>query len=134
MAELQLRQPGVPLFGNIGILTTVYRASGEDQELIGCDIELTSVAISTTRVQHSEQSRIWVGSYLTARAPRDLIRSTFSIELMPLGDHELRAVLLEDIAAEEATVQESSATPEQLRASQRRRDELMDQLRRLESR
>ena len=133
MADLQLRQPGKPLFGNVSLLITVYRDAGEDETLLGCDLELVSVSISAAKVEHSERSRIWVGSWVTARAPRDLIRSTFSVELEPLSKPDLRAILLEAIAAEESAAGGSSLPPAQQRASQRRRDELAAQLRQLES-
>jgi hypothetical protein len=133
MADLQLRQPGKPLFGNVSVLITVYRDASEDETLLGCDLELVSVSISAAKVEHSERSRIWVGSWVTARAPRDLIRSTFSVELEPLSKPDLRVILLDAIAAEESAAGGSSLPTAQQRASQRRRDELAAQLRQLES-
>jgi hypothetical protein len=133
MAELQLRQPGKPLYGNIGILITVYRNSGEDEELLDLDVELTSVSISAAKIERSEHSRVWMGHWYTVRFARDFIRSTFSIELQPLSKPDLQAIVMEQIAAEEFLASESSLPAEQQRASQRRRDELADMLRKLES-
>lgn len=133
VADLQLRQPRTPLFANVSILTTVHRAPGEDEEMIGCDVELTSVSVSATKVEQSDHTRTWVGNKLLARAPRDVIRSTFSVELEPLSTADLRANLLAEIAEEEFAAGERSSTPEQQRASQRRRDAMVERLRGLES-
>jgi hypothetical protein len=131
IAELQLRNPGKPVYGNISILATMHRYPGEDEELIGLDVELTGVAVSTEKIERSEHSRVWVGSYLTARAPNDIIRTTYSVELEPLSKDQLRAILAERIAEEEFAVGESSTPAEALLASQRRHDELVSRLKEL---
>ncbi|MFI9047309.1 hypothetical protein [Streptomyces sp. NPDC053427] len=128
LAEVQLAHPGAPLFGVIGLLTTVYRAPGEGEEAVGCSIEVTSVSVGTERVERTEHARIWVGSWLTARAPRDLTRWVFPVALEPLSRAELRDYLLRRIAAEESATGASSSTPEERLASQYRRDELLRRL------
>ncbi|MFI6448369.1 hypothetical protein [Kitasatospora sp. NPDC050543] len=128
LAEIQLGHLGAPLYGVVGLLTTLHRAPGEDEALIGLSIELTSVSVGTEKVERTEHSRVWVGSWLTARAPEDLTRWTISIELDPLTGPELRDHLLRRIAAEEFEAGSSSATPRERLASQRRRDELLRRL------
>jgi len=128
LAEVQLAHPGAPLFGLIGLLTTVYRAPGEGEEAVGCSIELTAVSVGTDRVERTEHARIWVGSWVTARAPRDLTRWVFPVALEPLSRAELRDYLLRRIAAEESAAGASSTNPEEQLASQHRRDELLRRL------
>lgn len=132
MADLQLRQPGKPLYANISTLTTLYRV-GEEEELAGLTVELISVDISAVKIEHSEASRIWVGSYLLARAPRDLTRTTYSVELEPLSKEQLRDILEEQIAREELGEANTSSTPEAQVAANRRRNELVTQLQQLDS-
>ncbi len=146
MADLQLRQPGKPLFGNIALLTTIDRCS--EEELCSLEIEVTAVDVSAAKIDppRNEQSRVWVGfggkpttpppsfgPQFRVAVPRDLIRTAYSVELEPLGKDQLREVLLESIAAEESAVSGSSLTPEQLRASEQRRDKLNAQLRQIGS-
>ncbi|MFD8756886.1 hypothetical protein ACFV0O_38805 [Kitasatospora sp. NPDC059577] len=128
LAEIQLSHPGNPLYGVIGLLTILHRAPGEDEAPIGLTIELTSVSVGTEKVDRTEHSRTWVGSWLTARAPEDHTQWTFSIELDPLSGPELRDHLLRRIAAEAFEAGSSSATPRELLASRHRRDELLRRL------
>jgi hypothetical protein len=131
LAVLQLRNPGKTLYGNIQILTTIHRASGEDEEFIGLDVELVSVKVSTDKIDRSEQRRIWVGHYLTSRAPRNLIQTTYSVILEPLSKDELRAILVEmNAIAEFAMSHESSMA---LEAVVKLRDEMEVLLRRIDN-
>lgn len=131
VAELQSRRPGTQLFGVVETLTTLLWV-GEDEELGSMEVSLVGVSIGTERVERSERKREWVGNILW-RAQQDVVRWTYSIELEPLSNDDLRDYLLEGIDTEESAVSASSATPEQRLASQRRRDELAERLRRLES-
>jgi hypothetical protein len=94
--ESQLRQPSKPLFANIEVLTTVDRSGDEDDVLMDLNISVVSVAVSTEPIDKSEHSRVWMtggGRVVPApqpgeinfipRAPRDLVRTTFSA---PLSD------------------------------------------------
>jgi hypothetical protein len=132
VAELQSRRPGTQLFGVVKTLTTLLWV-GEDEELGGMEVSLLGVSIGTERVERTERKREWVGSIL-GRAQQDLVHWTYSVELEPLSNDDLRDYLLDGIEAEESAVSASSATPEQRLASQQRRDELAQRLRRLEPR
>ncbi|MGA5823985.1 hypothetical protein ACPC54_39835 [Kitasatospora sp. NPDC094028] len=124
VADLQLSRPGRPLYGVIGLVTTVYRAAGGEERLIDCRIELASVSVGPEPVERSESSRVWEGKWYTLQTLRESVRTTYSVELAPLAPERLREALARRIAAEEARLGASSATPEELLASQRRRDEL----------
>lgn len=130
MVELQLLQPGKPLYGNIAIQTTIYRSGDEDEVLLKLEIDLKSVSISTEQIELHEQKRTSVGNWLGS-APRDFISTTYSVALAPLSKEELRATLEERIGGIESELSQSSQTPETQVASQRRRDELSRQLRQL---
>ncbi|MEU8695027.1 hypothetical protein [Streptomyces sp. NPDC048665] len=132
LVQLQLRNPGKPLYGVVGILTTIHRR-GRDENLMDAEVELTSVSVAAERIEHSETSRVTGGSrWLAGQWQQDLIRTTHSVELQPFGRDELTAVLRAGLAQEEAGAGAQSMTPEQARASERRRDELAAQLTRLE--
>ena len=143
MADLQLRQPGMTLFANIEILTTIYRYPGEDEEMLGLDLVPTSVAIGPNKIEQSHYRRIWVtiggeivprpeGLNILPRAPRDLTQSTFSVELQPLSKEQLRAIVEEQISEIEFTAAHQSSTVKGDVASQKRRDELAAMLQQLE--
>ncbi|MGW9043349.1 hypothetical protein ACWGQL_12435 [Streptomyces lydicus] len=132
LVDLQLRRPGQPLYAVVGILTTLERGGEDDTELESCEIQLVSVSVAAERVEHSTVEYVRTHPWHGIRVVRDLVRTTYSVELEPLGTAELAAVLRAEIAAEEAAARARSAAPEDERASQRRRDELAAQLARLE--
>lgn len=128
LVDLQLARPGKPLYAVVGILTTIYRRGG-GENLMGAEAELTSVSVGAEPVERSETERVTGGSrWWTGVWQHDLIRTTYSIELEPLGKADLAAVLRARIAAEESWVTETSMNPEEHLASQRRRDALLRQL------
>ncbi|WP_371569915.1 hypothetical protein [Streptomyces canus] len=133
LAALQLRHPGKQLYAVVGVLTTIERGGDDDTELESCEITLASVSVAAERIEHNEVEYIRTHPWHLVREVRDLIRSTYSVELEPLATVELAAVVRARIADEEAAAGSRSATPEQVRASQRRRDELAAQLSRLEA-
>ncbi|BDM70864.1 hypothetical protein HEK616_43510 [Streptomyces nigrescens] len=132
LVDLQLRHPGKTLYAVIGVLITLERAGEDDTELESADLRLTSVSVAAERVEHSEVEHVRTHPWHGIREVRDLIRTTYSVELDPLGKAELATVLSAEIAAEEEAVGARSATPEQQRASQRRRDQLAAQLKQVE--
>ncbi|MFI0786786.1 hypothetical protein ACH4Q6_14490 [Streptomyces lydicus] len=132
LVDLQLRHPGRPLYAVVGILTTLERGGEDDTELESCDIQLVSVSVAAERVEHSTVEYVRTHPWHGVRVVRDLVRTSYSVELEPLGTAELAAVLRAEIAAEEEAAGARSATPEQERASQRRRDQLAAQLAGLE--
>ncbi|UZJ33149.1 hypothetical protein [Streptomyces endophytica] len=132
LVDLQLRHPGKPLYAVIGLLTTLERGGEDDTELESADLRLTSVSVAAERVEHSEVEHVRTHPWHGIREVRDLIRTTYSVELDPLGKAELATVLSAEIAAEEEAAGARSATPEQQRASQRRRDQLAAQLKQVE--
>ncbi|MFI2206803.1 hypothetical protein ACH47Z_40040 [Streptomyces sp. NPDC020192] len=132
LVQLQLRNPGRPLYGVVGILTTVYWR-GRDENLMDAEVELTSVSVAAERIEHSETSRVIGGSrWFTGEWQHDLVRTTHSVELQPFDRDELAAVLRAELAEEEAGAGARSMTPEQARVSERRRNELTAQLAGLE--
>jgi hypothetical protein len=134
VVDLQLRNPEKPLFGKIEILTTLDRGGDEDGEtLLGLGVELKSVSISLEkRDPTNENSRVMVGNFI-AKVPRDLIRTVYFVQLDPLTKEQLRAFLEYRIAEEEFAESERSSTPEGKLASQKRRDTLGAQLRKLQA-
>ncbi|MFJ6603701.1 hypothetical protein [Streptomyces lydicus] len=132
LVDLQLRRPGQPLYAVVSLLTTLERGGEDDTELESCEIQLVSVSVAAERVEHSTVEYVRTHPWHGIRVVRDLVRTSYSVELEPLGTAELAAVLRAEIAAEEAAAGARSAAPEQERASQRRRDELAAQLARLE--
>ncbi|MFJ4647316.1 hypothetical protein ACIP6Q_27795 [Streptomyces bobili] len=132
LVDLQLRHPGKPLYGVVGILTTLHRGGEDDTELESVEIALTSVSVAAERVERTDVEFVRTGYWYWVRDVRDLIRTTYSVELEPLGKAELVAVLQDRIASEEEAAGSRSAPPEQELASQRRRDELVAHLTRLE--
>jgi hypothetical protein len=132
LVELQLSEPGKPLYGNISVLTTIYRIPDEGEEpMVGLDVTLTSIKVSHEKIERTEQSRVEKGNIFWGRAHDDLLRSTYSVALEPLTTDQLREILRERVADEESSVAETSSTQEQLVDSQRRRDRIVDQLRSL---
>ncbi|WP_159056682.1 hypothetical protein [Streptomyces yokosukanensis] len=128
LVQLQLRNPGKPLYGVVGVLTTIHRR-GSDENLMDAEVELTSVSVAVERIEHSETSRATGGSrWLAGQWQKDLVRTTHSVELQPFGRDELATVLRAELAQEEADAGAQSMKPEQARASERRRDELAAQL------
>ncbi|MGW2408982.1 hypothetical protein ACWCXK_31340 [Streptomyces sp. NPDC001739] len=132
LADLQLRRTGTPLYAVIGLLTTLERGGEDDTELLSADLRLTSVSVAAERVEHSEVEHVRTHPWHGIREVRDLVRTTYSVELDPLSTAELAGILQARIVAEEEAAGASSATPEQQRASQQRRDRLAAQLKRLE--
>ncbi|MFF8897844.1 hypothetical protein ACF082_10225 [Streptomyces lydicus] len=132
LVDLQLRRPGQPLYAVVSLLTTLERGGEDDTELESCEIQLVSVSVAAERVERSTVEYVRTHPWHGIRVVRDLVRTSYSVELEPLGTAELAAVLRAEIAAEEAAAGARSAAPEQERASQRRRDELAAQLARLE--
>ncbi|MGF1430792.1 hypothetical protein [Kitasatospora sp. LaBMicrA B282] len=132
LVDLQLRNPGKPLYAVVGILTTIERAGEDDTELQSAELALTSVSVAAERIEHSEVEHVRTHPWYGVREVRDLVRTTYSIELEPLGPAELALVLRAELAAEEAAAGARSTTPEQERSSEQRRDELAGWLRRLE--
>ncbi|GKQ37927.1 hypothetical protein [Streptomyces sp. A012304] len=133
LVDLQLARPGQPVYAVVEILVTIHR-KGSGERLIGAEAALVSVSVGAERVERTETNRVTTGiPWVTGEWPHDLVRTTHSIELEPLGRADLIAVLRARIEAEESSVAESSMTPEEHLASQRRRDALVRRLAELEA-
>jgi hypothetical protein len=142
IADLQLRHPGKPVFGNITLLTTIDRCD-EDETMCSLEVKFIGTEISEQKLDppKNEQTRIYIGlggkptsppsdfgPQFKVAVPQDQVRTTYSVELEPLSREQLREILLDAIAEEEAATSESSQSPAKAVASQRRRDELAAQL------
>lgn len=143
IADLQIRESTKPVYANIEIQTVIHRYPGEDEEVIGIELAPLSVVVSRDKIDPARQQfeRVWTrgGEAVPApgelailpTAPNDVIRTTYSVALEPLPKEQLRSVLMEELAEEEAV--SSSRTAEQVLASEKRRDQLAAELQHVET-
>jgi hypothetical protein len=132
LAALQLDNPGRPVYGNISVLIHEYRMFDDDDEtLLDITVELTDVTIAAEPQKAQTHERYYTGIKWINQAPHDLIRVTFPMELLPLGDDALRDFLDQRISELEKGEPERSSTPEAVISSQRERDRLAEQRRKL---
>ena len=128
LAQLQLANPGKPVYGNVSVRISKYREPDDDEEvLIALTIEFTDVTVAIEPRTFQDYERQWGGIKYIAYRPVDVIRQTFPLELEPLSRDALRGVLDQQIAQLEQAEALRSSTPEGLIASQRERDRLSEQ-------
>ena len=121
-AKVQTEHPGKPIFANIGLLTTVYLDDG-GETISGFAVDLTSVAVSADKLESNKASRVEVGVPYVLMRDQDVIRTTYSVQLAPLTDDELRLVREDEAATEKLQAEKD--------APARRSREALEELRRL---